>query len=104
MVDQGQKGYCVVAATARMFGYYGIQVDQNELAQIANSSSSGGTSTNAMIDALKRHLPDALKMRIKVHDDMEYDDMTDLSEDYNRIAKRTKAQVVPTSRQQLEQF
>ncbi|MFR4224380.1 MAG: hypothetical protein ACLT38_12745 [Akkermansia sp.] len=33
MVDQGQKGYCVVATAARIFAYYGMDyVDQHELA------------------------------------------------------------------------
>jgi len=96
MVDQGQKGYCVVAATARMFGYYGLQVDQHEIAQMANSSASGGTNTDAMIDALKG-IAGRFKMRIKTHDDMSYQDMCDLSEDYNRIAKRgDKSKMVKT--------
>ncbi len=94
MVDQGQKGYCVVAATARMFGYYKLQVDQHEIAQIANSSASGGTSTSGMIDALKS-IAGRFKMRIKTHDAMDYQDMVDLSEDYNRIAKRADAKRVP---------
>jgi len=95
MVDQGAKGYCVVAATARMFGYYGIQVDQSELAQIANSSASKGTSTGAMMDALKG-ISGRFKMRIKTHDTMDHDDVISLSEDYNRVAKRANAKLVPT--------
>ncbi len=95
MVDQGQKGYCVVAATARMFGYYGLQVDQHEIAQMAGSSASGGTNTDAMIDALKS-IVGRFKMRIKTHNAMDYKDMSDLSEDYNRIAKRADAKEVPT--------
>ena len=97
MVDQGQKGYCVVAATARMFGYYGLQVDQHEIAQMANASASGGTNTDAMIEALKG-IAGKFKMRIKTHDDMSYQDMCDLSEDYNRVAKRAAAKEVPTGR------
>ena len=97
MVDQGQKGYCVVAATARLFGYYGLQVDQHEIAQMANASASGGTNTDAMIEALKG-IAGKFKMRIKTHDDMSYQDMCDLSEDYNRVAKRAAAKEVPTGR------
>ena len=41
MVDQGQKGYCVVATASRVFQYYDINVDQHEMAQIANSSAEG---------------------------------------------------------------
>ncbi|MDB4662241.1 C39 family peptidase, partial [Verrucomicrobiales bacterium] len=45
MVDQGQKGYCVVASAQRLFEYYGIPCDQHQLAQIANADPDRGTST-----------------------------------------------------------
>jgi hypothetical protein len=35
MVDQGEKGYCVVASVERVLRYYGATVDQHELAQVA---------------------------------------------------------------------
>lgn len=38
MVDQGQKGYCVVATTQRLFEYYGIQADQHQIAQVAGTN------------------------------------------------------------------
>jgi hypothetical protein len=41
MVDQGEKGYCVVASVERVLRYYGGTVDQHELAQIANSDAAG---------------------------------------------------------------
>ncbi len=93
MVDQGMKGYCVVASTARVFGYYDMQVTQNEIAQIANSSAEGGTSTTGMIEALD-DIAGRFKVRVKTHEAMDYDDMKDLSEDYNRIAKREGGRMV----------
>ena len=54
MVDQGQKGYCAVACAERMMRYYGVPTDANEIAQIANSDAEGGTSADAMFDALKK--------------------------------------------------
>ena len=42
MVDQGQKGYCVVATAERVMRYYGVQVDEHELAELANSSATAG--------------------------------------------------------------
>lgn len=55
MVDQGQKGYCVVATAARIFAYYGMDyVDQHELASLANTSADGGTNTAAMAENLKK--------------------------------------------------
>jgi len=97
MVDQGAKGYCVVASTARVFGYYGMDVDQNELAKMAGSTAEGGTNTTVMIENLKR-TAQRYKLRVKTHSELDYDDMEDLSEDYNRFAKRAKKPVVPESR------
>ena len=53
MVDQGNKGYCVCASVERVMKYYGVQVDQHQMAQIADSTAAG-TSTDAMMDALKK--------------------------------------------------
>lgn len=88
MVDQGRKGYCVVASTERVLRYYGNDVDENELAQIANSNSSGGTSLQAMHDAMKK-LTARLKIRTREIEKMEVKDILDLVKDYNRSAKRS---------------
>lgn len=48
MVDQGAKGYCVVATAQRLFEYYGISCDMHQLAQIAGSDPDRGTSTLAI--------------------------------------------------------
>ncbi len=55
MVDQGSKGYCVVASVQRLFEYYGIACDMHQLAQIAGSDPEEGTSTlkiNASLGAI----------------------------------------------------
>lgn len=44
MVDQGAKGYCVVASAQRLFEYYGMPCDMHQLAQIAGSDPEEGTS------------------------------------------------------------
>lgn len=44
MVDQGAKGYCVVASVQRLFEYYGIACDMHQLAQVAGSDPDAGTS------------------------------------------------------------
>jgi len=54
MVDQGAKGYCVVASCQRLFGYFQIPVDQHELAQMAASDAERGTNSGAMEDTLKK--------------------------------------------------
>lgn len=48
MVDQGMKGYCAVATAERVLRYYGVQVDEHELAAAAGTSAEGGTSTLEM--------------------------------------------------------
>ncbi len=45
MVDQGAKGYCVVASAQRLFEYYGIPCDMHQLAMIAKSDPEKGTSS-----------------------------------------------------------
>ena len=44
MVDQGAKGYCVVASVQRIFEHYGISCDMHQLAEIADSDPVRGTS------------------------------------------------------------
>lgn len=53
MVDQGQKGYCVVASVARIFAYYGADaIDQHTLAQLCDTLTVGGTYVHEMENAL----------------------------------------------------
>ena len=94
MVDQGGKGYCVVATASRVFNYYGLQVTMHELAQLSGADPNEGTSTQAMVEEIGG-LAGRFKTRVKTHDEMEYDDMCDLSEDYNRAAKRVDKRLVP---------
>jgi len=54
MVDQGKKGYCAVASAARIYQYYGLEVDQHELAQIAGTGPGSGTSLGEMVASLKK--------------------------------------------------
>ena len=53
MVDQGQKGYCAVAASERVLRYYGVDVDEHEIAQAAGTTAEGGTSTRGMKDSVQ---------------------------------------------------
>jgi hypothetical protein len=87
MVDQGQKGYCAVACAERMMRYYGVQTDANEIAQIANSDSTKGTSADAMFDALKK-LSTRLKVRVRPVEQFEAKQLLALMTEYNRAAKR----------------
>ena len=52
MVDQGDKGYCVVASAQRAFEYYGIGADMHQIAQITGADPQKGTNTLAMAKEL----------------------------------------------------
>lgn len=64
MVDQGDKGYCVVASCQRLFSYLHIPCDQHELAEIAGSDAGRGTSIGAFAVALDR-IDNTFKVRFK---------------------------------------
>ncbi len=89
MVDQGPKGYCAVATAERVFRYYGMPVDQHEMAQVANTGAGGGTNPDAMLKALT-----ALQGRLQVHvraiSKWDYAEFNKMITDYNREAKRNK--------------
>lgn len=86
MVDQGPKGYCVVASAERVMRYYGVRIDQNELAQIANSSAEKGTSPAAMLDSLK-NLSNRLRIKTRTIETFDKTRFDMLIHDYNRYAK-----------------
>jgi hypothetical protein len=94
MVDQGQKGYCVVAATERVMRYYSVGVDANELAQVANSDASRGTSLDSMIEALKK-IAARLRVRVREVEEQNVKSLLELMKDYNREAKRAKEKTLP---------
>lgn len=89
MVDQGQKGYCVVATAERVLRYYGASVDQHELAQMANSDADKGTSPDAMLESLKK-LTARFGVKTRSHYDWDIQDFLKLIEDYNRATRRGK--------------
>ena len=53
MVDQGQKGYCAAATSERVLRYYGVEVDEHEIAQAAGTTADGGTSTLGMKNSVQ---------------------------------------------------
>jgi len=54
MVDQGDKGYCVVATAQRVFEYYGIGADMHQIAEISDADPEAGTSTMMMAKELDK--------------------------------------------------
>ena len=51
MVDQGQKGYCAVATSERVLRYFGNDVNEHQLAQMAGTEAQGGTTIESMVKA-----------------------------------------------------
>jgi len=100
MVDQGPKGYCVVATAERVFRYYGMPVDQHEMAQVANTGAGGGTNPETMMKSLT-----ALQGRLHVHvrsiTKWDFTEFNKLLADYNREAKRNKQREVSIAGQHV---
>ena len=95
MVDQGQKGYCAAATAERMLRYFGLDVDQHQIAQLAETSARGGTSIEGITEAItsigKNYSLDqknliATDKGKSFQDSQFYRDL----KDYNAAAKRAK--------------
>jgi len=102
MVDQGQKGYCVVASAERVMRYYGSKVDENELAAVANSNGDRGTSFDAMLDALKK-LGARLKVRVREVEHSDVQQFVKLMADYNREARHDHAPELPNPGRMIDE-
>ena len=63
MIDQGQKGYCACATTARILNYYGREVDMHDIAKLAESTGSLGTDPKELESAIKNI---SAKMRLNM--------------------------------------
>ncbi len=93
MVDQGPKGYCAVAVIERVLRYYGREFDQHQAAQIAGTGETG-TASDRLADAARR-----IAARFRLNFRVLYEsDLAALSEDYNRRARRVKAEPITTGR------
>ena len=96
MVDQGDKGYCVVATLQRILEYYGSDVDQHLLAELCNSSGVSGTQVSMMEKALKRA---GVKLGVRVMDiyvpDLKIHRLERMVSYYNQQARREKKKEIP---------
>jgi hypothetical protein len=97
MVDQGQKGYCAAAVAERLLRYYGRSLDQHEIAQLANTTSDGGTTSKDMVAALRR-VSTETKMDVAVLYDFDETAYDLTVTDYNLIAKRARKPEVTNKR------
>ncbi|HOK03749.1 MAG TPA: C39 family peptidase [Victivallales bacterium] len=90
MVDQGEKGYCAVASSEAILRYYGCNVDQHLIAQLACSSADSGTDLNKMYDILKKT---GAKFGVKIKDifSFEFGDFRrKVLKNYNKVEKKEK--------------
>lgn len=90
MVDQGSKGYCAVAVAERILRYYGQELDQHVMAELADTAQGGGTNSNHMMEMLKKA---GVKFRVKVKEHSESKNSLELARDfdkYNKFRKRKK--------------
>lgn len=101
-VTQGGKGYCVGATLERVLKYFGSEVDQHMIAQIAESDAKAGTSMDVALQALK-NADRKLYVRIQ---DVYVDDsfatlagLNNLFEKYNRLARQKRLPEVDGSLQ-----
>lgn len=96
MVDQGQKGYCAAATAERVLRYYGVDVDEHEVAQAAGTTAEGGTDILSMKNAVE-----AIGKKYRLATVVSYgefdsdvksriEDIEDEVKDYNRMARRLK--------------
>lgn len=97
MVDQGEKGYCSVATLERITRYYGLPIDQHELAQLAASDPSAGTDAHHLMEALQRVGP-RIGLRARTLEEIKLDDAVRLIDRYNREAKRAGKPEIVTGR------
>ena len=99
MVDQGDKGYCAAASAERILRYYGLEVDQHQVAQLAETSARGGTSLQGISEAVStigKSFKLDEKALLKVDDGASFKDSQtyeDLRE-YNKIAKKKGGKVL----------
>lgn len=98
MIDQGGKGYCVAATVARIMRYYGAELDQNTIAQLASTDIVRGTTWSQFLPALEQ-AQSRLKVRVVPLVEARYFDSANgvmqFVSEYNNIARKEK---LPTLR------
>ncbi len=90
MVDQGNKGYCAVAIMERILRYYGQDVDQHVMAELAETKSGGGTYMGFLMEMVKK-AGTRFHVKAKVHmKDPNSVDLMRYMEKYNKYRKKKK--------------
>lgn len=87
MVDQGPKGYCAAATSERILRFFGQEVDQHQIAQIANTTSKGGTSTTELKEALQA-VGRQYDFTLKSQHEWDFGDFRKEMANYNKLARK----------------
>ena len=96
MVNQGDKGYCMVAVMERLFKYYNSSMDQHIIAQLMEADANG-TDLRKGMEALKSS---AHKLQIRVREIyanpsfQTLNEFTKMLDRYNNTAKRAGKSVI----------
>lgn len=90
MVDQGKKGYCAVASAERVLLYYGLEIDQHQLAELAKTSAMQGTYIEEMLSTLYK-IGRSENIKVDVHYDMSPENFEKMLLRYNKRAYKTKS-------------
>jgi hypothetical protein len=96
MVDQGQKGYCAAASSERVLRYYGLEVDQHQIAQLADTAAEGGTTLEGMAKAISKvgrqyQLDKKDLIAADTDSSFEKSEHAKLIDQYNAVAKKRKS-------------
>lgn len=96
MVDQGQKGYCAAATSERVLRYYGLPINQHQIAQLADTAATGGTTLEGMTLAIAKigrqfQLDKKELIAPDNQPDFERSDHLKLIEQYNASARKANA-------------
>jgi hypothetical protein len=99
MVDQGQKGYCAASSSERVLRYYGLEVDQHQIAQLADTAAEGGTTLEGMAKAIAkvgRQFQLDKKDLISPDSDgsFERSEHAKLIDQYNSVARKKKVEEI----------
>lgn len=99
MVDQGQKGYCAAAASERVLRYYGVEIDQHRIAQLADTAVEGGTTLEGMAKAISKvgrqfQLDKKELISPASEGSFEKSEHAKLIDQYNSAAKKKKVSVI----------
>ena len=93
MVNQGNKGYCVGATIERIMRYYGSNIDQQIISQLAEADAVEGTNVRKIYNVLNSN-DSKLKIRVDklMHDDTaeKLEDIDKFNTLYNSFAKKRK--------------